>query len=138
MKLSELYVIIIHQISHGYLVVWLYGMVTLVELFYAEVSLIIIWSTKMYVSTKPLHHEQDKARSQFLSRVLLVLNLEFSFFRIGCHTKAKEPRLPHYLPIARRRTNGFMLFPRALAQREMETALSKIWSQVTHSIFLWW
>ena len=56
----------------------------------------------------------------------------FFFFQTGCLTKVKEPSL-FYLPIARR-TFGFMTFPRALVQSEMQTALSMIWTQVTNFI----
>ena len=31
------------------------------------------------------------------------LNLEFYFFLTGSHVKVKEPRLPYYLPIGRKR-----------------------------------
>ena len=53
------------------------------------------------------------------------LNKEFSF-KIGCLTKATEPNLPYYLLIDGGRINGFMLFSRALEQREIPTASSSI------------
>ena len=37
-------------------------------------------------------------------------NLEFSFSWTGCLTKAKEPSLPYYLPIAGGRGIGFIPF----------------------------
>ena len=43
----------------------------------------------------------------------------FSFSKTGCLTKAKEPSLPYYLPIAGARTDGFIPFPKALGQTEM-------------------
>ena len=74
----------------------------------------------------------------FLGRVKLVW-IQFSF-ETGCLTKARESSLPYYLPIVEWewewgvRKNGFMSFPRALAQSEMQIALSKIWKWFH---FLW-
>ena len=49
-----------------------------------------------------------------------------------CHTKAKEPSLPNYLPIVRGRKVVFKPFPRMLALCEMPAALSRnqIWGTV--------
>ena len=58
------------------------------------------------------------------------LNTEFSFSWIGCHSKVKEPALSYHLPIA-----GFIPFPRVLALYEIQTASSRIWTQVAGSIF---
>ena len=45
------------------------------------------------------------------------LNLKFFFSKIGWVTKAKEPSLPDYLPIAMRQgRTGFMPFPRTLVK----------------------
>ena len=52
-------------------------------------------------------------------RSLTGLNSEFSFFKTGYHTKVKESNLPYYLPIAGRRTIGFVPFQKILAQYEM-------------------
>ena len=62
------------------------------------------------------------------------LNSDFTFFSISCLTKTKEPYLSYYLAIAEGITSGFILFLRALAQSEMQTALSKIWTLVTNFI----
>ena len=43
----------------------------------------------------------------------------FSFPWVGCLTWVEELSLPYYLAIARKRTDGFMPFPRALVQSEM-------------------
>ena len=51
----------------------------------------------LYVFTKPLPHEQDEIQ---------VLT--------GCLTKAKAPGQSYYLPVARRRTNVLMSFPKTL------------------------
>ena len=59
----------------------------------------------------------------FLSGKKLVW-IQFSFSLSGCLTKAKEPTLHYYLPIAGKRTGS----------SEMQTALSRIWTRVTNSI----
>ena len=45
----------------------------------------------------------------------------FPFSQTGCHTKAKEPSLTYYLPVARGRIAGFIAFPRILVQCEMQS-----------------
>ena len=70
----------------------------------------------------------------FFKRGLTGLNSELCFFYTGCHCKVKEPNLPNYLLIGGGRIIGFMTFPRVLAQCEMQTALSRIWTQITASI----
>ena len=62
------------------------------------------------------------------------LNSEFSFFETICLTKAEEPSLPYYLPIARGRIIGFIPFPRVLVLSEMQSVLSRIWTHVAVSI----
>ena len=47
--------------------------------------------------------------------------------------KVKEPSLPYYLPLAVGRRE-FISFPSALVQREMQTASSKILTQIDNSI----
>ena len=61
--------------------------------------------------------------SQFSSRVLLVWIQSFPFSRLVALTKVKELSLPYYLPLAR-----------ALAQSEMQTASSRIWTHISDSI----
>ena len=62
------------------------------------------------------------------------LNSEFSFL-IGCVTKAKEPSLSDYLPIAGGgRIDGFMPIPRVLVWSEIQAVLSRKWIQVTSII----
>ena len=72
-------------------------------------------------------------RSVF-KRSLAGLNSEFSFSWTSCLTKAEEPSLSYYLPIAGGRTTGFIPFPRVLALCEMQSVLSRIWTRVTVSI----
>ena len=55
-----------------------------------------------------------------LKRSLTSLNSEFSF------TKAEEPSLPYYLPIAGGRIIGFIPFPRVLVLYEMQLVWSRI------------
>ena len=53
-------------------------------------------------------------------------NSEFSFSQASCLTKAEEHSLPYYLPIAGGRIIGFILFPRVLVLREMQSVSSQI------------
>ena len=53
---------------------------------------------------------QDMTQGQFLKRSLTGLNLEFSFSKSSCLTKAEEPSLPYYLPISGGRIIGFIPF----------------------------
>ena len=76
------------------------------------------------VFTQPLHYEQNA--TQGLRTI--DLNWEYSFSYTGCVTKAKGPSLPNYLPIAGRK-EWFILFPKALARSEQQTASSMIWTE---------
>ena len=67
-------------------------------------------------------------------RSLTGLNSEFSFSQTSCLTKAEEPSLPYYLPIAGGRITGFIPFPRVLGLCEMQSLSSKIWTHVAVSI----
>ena len=71
---------------------------------------------------------------QFFKRSLTGLNSEFSFAYTSCLTKAEEPSLPYYLPIAGGRIIGFIPFPRVLLLCEMQSVSSRIWTLVTLSI----
>ena len=62
------------------------------------------------------------------------LNSEFSFPLTSCLTKAEEPSLPYYLPIAGGRIIGFIPFPSVLVLCEMQSASSRIWTRVAVSI----
>ena len=64
-------------------------------------------------------------RSIFKQR-LTGLNSEFSFSETSCLTKAEEPSLPYYLPIAGGRIIGSLPFPRVLALCEMQSVASRI------------
>ena len=62
------------------------------------------------------------------------MNPEFSFYETSCLTKAEEPSLSYYLPIAGERIIGFLPFPRVLVLCEMQSFSSRIWTQVAKSI----
>ena len=77
-----------------------------------------------YLSTPPL--EQDMTQGQFFKWSLTGLNSEFSFSYSSCLSKAEEPSLPYYLPIAGGRIIGFISFPRILVLCEMQSVSFKI------------
>ena len=70
----------------------------------------------------------------FLNRSLTGLKSEFSFSLTSCLTKAEEPNLSYYLPIAVGRIIGFIPFPRVLVLCEMQSVSSRIWTRVAVSI----
>ena len=73
------------------------------------------------------------SRSIF-KRSLTGLNSEFSFSKTSCLSKAEEPSLSYYLPIAGGRIIGFIPFPRVLVLCEMQSVSSRIWTRVAVSI----
>ena len=77
---------------------------------------------------------QDMRQGQFFKRSLAGLNTEFSFSWTSCLTKAEEPSLPYYLPIAGGRIIGFIPLPRVLVLCEMQSVLSRNWTRITVSI----
>ena len=86
-----------------------------------------------YLPTPPLR--QDMTQGQFFFKQSLTgLNSEFSFSKTSCLSKAEEPSLPYYLPIAGGRIIGFIPFPRVLVLYEMQSVLSRIWTRITMSI----
>ena len=54
-------------------------------------------------------------QGQFFMRSLTGLNSEFSFTQTSCLTKAEEPSLPYYLPIAGGGIIGFITFPKGIS-----------------------
>ena len=85
-----------------------------------------------YLPTPPLG--QDMTQGQFFKWSLTGLNSEFSFSWTSCLTKAEEPSLSNYLPIAGGRIIGFIPFLRVLVLCEMQSVSSKIWTRVAVSI----
>ena len=81
----------------------------------------------------PFTREGYDTRSIF-KRSLTGLNSEFSFSKTYCLTKAEEPSLSYYLPIAGGKIIEIILFPRVLVLREMQSASSRIWTRVAVSI----
>ena len=63
-------------------------------------------------------------------QILTGLNSEFSFSKISCLTKVKEPSLPYYLPIAEGWLIEFIHFPKVLMLCEMLSVSSRIWTGV--------
>ena len=80
--------------------------------------------TYSYLPTPPLG--QDMTQGQFFKWSLTGLNSEFSFSKTSCLTKAEEPSLPYYLPIAGGKIFGFIPFPRVLVLCEMQSVKSRI------------
>ena len=89
----------------------------------------------VYVSifTDSFARAEYDTRSIF-KRSLTGLNSEFSFSSTSCLTKAEEPSLPYYLPVAGGRIIGFIPFPRVLVLCEMQSVSSRIWTHVAVSI----
>ena len=88
----------------------------------------------MYIFTNPSAQAGYDTRSIF-KQSLTGLNSEFSFSLTSCLTKAEEPSLSYYLPIAGGIIIGFIPFPRVLVLCEMLSVWSRIWTCVAVSIF---
>ena len=91
-----------------------------------------IWLTLvlLYIFTIPYARKRCDTRSIF-KRGLTGLNTEFSFSEIGCLNQNKETSVPFYLLQARRRIVGFLSI---LKLGEMQTVLSRIWTQIAEPI----
>ena len=87
----------------------------------------------MYIFTNHSTRAGYDTRSIF-KRSLTGLNSEFSFSYTSCFTKAEEPSLPYYLPMAGGRIIGYIPFPRVLVLCEMQSVSSRIWTSVAVSI----
>ena len=68
----------------------------------------------LIIFTNPSARAGYDTRSIF-NRSLTGLNSEFSFSKTSCLTKAEEPTLPYYLPIAGGRIIGFIHFPNGIS-----------------------
>ena len=90
----------------------------------------LVW---VIIFTNPSARAGYDIRSIF-KRSLTGLNSEFSFSQTSCLTKAEEPNLSSYLPIAWGRIIGFIPFPRVLVLCEMHSIRSRIWTRVAVSI----
>ena len=93
----------------------------------ASVFLLYKWIIFLIYSYLP--NPSDRAgydtRSIF-KRSLTGLNSDSSFSLTSYLTKAEEPSLSYYLPIAGRRIKGFIPFPTVLELCEMQLAWSRI------------
>ena len=76
------------------------------------------------IFTNPSARAGYDTRSIF-KRSLTGLNSEYSFSLTSCLTKAEEPSLSYYLPIAGGRVIGFIPFPRLLVLCEMPSVSSR-------------
>ena len=85
------------------------------------------------IFTNPSARAGYDTRSVF-KRSLTGLNSEYSFSYTSCLTKAEEPSLPYYLPIAGGRIIGFIPFSRVLELCEMQSASTRIWTRIAMSI----
>ena len=88
----------------------------------------------LVIFTYPSSRAVYDTRSIF-KQSLTGLKSELSFSWTSCLTKAEEPSLPYYLPIAGGRIIGFIPFPRVLVLCEMLSVSSRIWTRVAVSIF---
>ena len=100
------------------------------KIFFAQGSI----DYKQFLNWFVWHRDGTLTGTTIKSQSMVGLKSEFSFSYIGYRTKAKEPSLPCYLPRARRRIVRFMAFLKELAQKEMQTASSKIWTWLIVSI----
>ena len=89
--------------------------------------------TTIIIFTNPYARAGYDTRSIF-KRILTGLNSEFSFSYTSCLTKAEQPSLSSYLPIAGGRIIGFIPFPRVLVLCEMQSVSSRILTRVVVSI----
>ena len=80
----------------------------------------------MYAFVPLLRHKEYVTQGQYSKLNITGLNSEFSFSKIGCLTQSDQL----FTYSLAWRTDGFMLFQRALTQN----ASSKIWTWVTVSI----
>ena len=84
------------------------------------------------IFTNPSTRAGYDTRSIF-KRSLTGLNSEFFFSYTSCLTKAEEPNLSYYLPIAGGRIIGFIPFPRVLVLCEMQSVSSRFWTRIVVS-----
>ena len=85
------------------------------------------------IFTNPSDRAGYGTRSIF-KRSLTGLNSEISFSLTSCLTKAEEPSLSYYLPIAGGRIIGSIPFPRVLVLCKMQSVSFRIWTRVAVSI----
>ena len=92
-----------------------------VDLFFFSCFILV----KVSIFTNPSARAGYDTRSIF-KQSLTGLNSEFSFSWTSCLTKAEEPSLSYYLPVAGGRIIVFIPFPRVLVLCEMQLVSSRI------------
>ena len=92
-----------------------------------------IYVANIIISTNPSTRAGYDTGSIF-KRSLTGLNSEYSFSKTSCRTKAEEPSLSYYVPIAGGRIIGFIPFPSVLVLWEMQSVSSWFWTRVVVSI----
>ena len=80
---------------------------------------------RLIIFSNPFTRTGYDTRSIF-KRSLTGFNSEFSFSKTSCLTKAEEPSLSYYLPIAGGKIIGFIPFARILVLCEMQSVSSRI------------
>ena len=97
-----------------------------------SLSLSLFLSLSLYIYIYIYTNFSARARCYtrwIFKRSLTVLNSKYPFSSSSCR-KVKEPSLPNYLSIASVRRVRCMPFPRVLMLCEMQTILSRIWTQI--------
>ena len=95
----------------------------------------LVWFYCISIFTNPSARAGYDTRSIF-KRSLTGLNSEFSFSSTSCLTKAEEPSLPYYLPVAGGRIIGFIPFSRVLVLCEMLWHINHCWLFNSKFIFI--
>ena len=67
-----------------------------------------------YVFNKPHYQKAECDIRSIFNQSKASLNSAFSFSQTGCLTKAKEPSVPYYLPIAEERNKNHA-FPKSIS-----------------------
>ena len=98
---------------------------------FLHLSVPIIINLLLFIFTNPSARAGYDTKSIF-KRSLTGLNSEFSFSQTSCLTKAEEPSLPYYLPIAGGGNDWIHTFPKGISK--MQSVLARIWICVTVSI----
>ena len=88
---------------------------------------------KKYILTIFTNPSARAGYDTFFKQSLTGLNSVFSFSYTSCLTKAEEPSVLYYLPIAGGRIFGFIPFPSVLMLCEMQSVPSRIWTRVAVS-----
>ena len=94
---------------------------------------ITTWS---YLPTPPFG--QDMTQGQIFKRSLTGLNSQFFFSSTSCLTKAEEPSLSYYLPIAVGGENNWIsTFPTGISAMRNPISLVQDWNSCRRVHFLW-